>query len=80
LITALTQNPELSEPLVRQVQDFSGAHRALDLINALSEAGVPIGVTVQKKELSEEEKQRRRDNLAKAREAKKAKANPNRKD
>lgn len=74
LIAALKQSPLLSEPLARLVQEHAGPHRTLDLINSLSEVGITVSVTMQKKELSEEEKERRRENLKKAREAKQAKA------
>jgi hypothetical protein len=76
LIAVLKVNPELSEPLVRLVQEKAGPHLTLGLINALSDADIRVGVTQQKRELTEEEKERRRENLKKAREAKQAKTKP----
>lgn len=73
ILAALTANPALSEPLARLVQDMAGPNRALELINALNEAGYSIGSVVKKRELTEEEKEKRRETLKKAREAKKVK-------
>lgn len=58
--------------LFRFLQERGGKTVLGDLINALNDCGVS-SIAKPKKELSEEEKQRRRDTLAKAREAKAAK-------
>ena len=78
LISALKKSPELSEPLVRLVQDKAGPGSALDLINALQEVDISVGAVAVKKrqELSEADKEKRRESLKKARAAKKAKSEP----
>ncbi len=73
LIAVLKKSPELSEPLARAIQEKAGPTLTLELINALADAGIAITSSAQKKELSEEEKERRRENLKKARETKAAK-------